>query len=90
MTISDTELGSSAGTSGRAYRGAGRRRSWRPSARQAVRIGARVLWLQMGIESAEAKRIGEEAGLVVVMDRCMAGTHAELGLGAQPGRQVAR
>ena len=59
-------------------------------ARQAVRIGARVLWLQMGIESAEAKRIGEEAGLVVVMDRCMAGTHAELGLGAQPGRQVAR
>jgi predicted CoA-binding protein len=41
-------------------------------ARQAVAIGARALWLQLGIESEEARRIAEEAGLDFVQDRCMA------------------
>ena len=54
-------------------------------ARQAVDVGAKVLWLQLGIESQEAKRIAEAAGLTVVMDRCMGETHAELGLGRGPG-----
>jgi predicted CoA-binding protein len=54
-------------------------------ARQAVAIGAKVLWLQLGIESAEAKQIAEEGGLVVVMNRCMGATHAQLGLGPGPG-----
>jgi uncharacterized protein len=54
-------------------------------ARQAVDIGAKVLWLQEGIESQEAKRIAEAAGLTVVMNRCMGETHAELGLGPGPG-----
>jgi predicted CoA-binding protein len=53
-------------------------------ARQAVAIGAKVLWLQLGIESDEARRIAKEAGLTVVMDRCMGATHAELGLGPGP------
>ncbi len=50
-------------------------------ARQAVDIGAKVLWLQLGVASEEARRIAEEAGLTVVMDRCMGATHRELGLG---------
>jgi uncharacterized protein len=50
-------------------------------ARQAIEIGAKVLWLQLGIESEEASRIAEAAGIKVVMNRCMGATHAELGLG---------
>ena len=50
-------------------------------ARQAVAIGAKVLWLQLGIVSEEARRLAEDAGLIVVMDRCMGATHRELGLG---------
>lgn len=53
-------------------------------ARQAVAIGAKVLWLQLGIESEEARRLAEAAGLTVVMDRCMGATHAALGLGPGP------
>jgi predicted CoA-binding protein len=53
-------------------------------ARQAVKVGARVLWLQLGIESQEARRVAEAAGLVVVMDRCMGETHGGLGLGPGP------
>lgn len=40
-------------------------------ARQAIRVGARVLWLQDGIHSDEARRIAEGAGLNVVMGACM-------------------
>ncbi|SFO95048.1 hypothetical protein SAMN05421810_101496 [Amycolatopsis arida] len=49
-------------------------------ARQAVRIGARALWLQQGIVSAEARRIAEEAGLDYVEDRCMAVVRAIAGI----------
>lgn len=40
-------------------------------ARQAVAIGAKALWLQLGIVSDEARRIAEGAGLDFVQDRCM-------------------
>jgi predicted CoA-binding protein len=40
-------------------------------ARQAVAIGARALWLQLGITSGEARKIAESAGLDYVEDRCM-------------------
>jgi predicted CoA-binding protein len=40
-------------------------------ARQAVRIGARALWLQEGIVSEEAARIATEGGLDVVMGVCI-------------------
>jgi uncharacterized protein len=53
-------------------------------ARQAIAIGAKVLRLQLGIESEEAKRLAEAAGLTVVMNRCMGATHGELGLGPGP------
>ena len=39
-------------------------------AEEAVDIGAKVFWAQLGIHDAEAKRIAEKAGLKVVMDRC--------------------
>jgi predicted CoA-binding protein len=41
-------------------------------ARQAVRIGAKTLWLQQGIVSPEARRIAEDAGLDYVEDLCIA------------------
>ncbi|SFA92246.1 hypothetical protein SAMN05216266_102214 [Amycolatopsis marina] len=41
-------------------------------ARQAVQVGAKALWLQQGIASAEARAIAEEAGLDYVEDICMA------------------
>lgn len=57
-------------------------------ARQAVAIGARVLWLQLGIESEAAREIAEAAGLTVVMNRCMGATHRWLGLGPGPDSTV--
>ncbi len=45
---------------------------------EAVEAGASCLWLQQGIASAEAGRIAHEAGLAVVMDRCIAVEHRRL------------
>jgi uncharacterized protein len=53
-------------------------------AREAVQAGARVLWLQLGIESEEARQVAEAAGLTVVMNRCLGTTHHQLGLGPGP------
>jgi len=39
-------------------------------ARDAVDIGAKVLWGQLGVRNDEAARIAEDGGLQVVMDRC--------------------
>jgi predicted CoA-binding protein len=47
-------------------------------AREAVAVGARCLWLQLGVVSWEAARIATEAGLTVVMDRCTAIEHRRL------------
>jgi predicted CoA-binding protein len=40
-------------------------------AADAVAIGAKALWLQQGIVSAQARRLAEDAGLIYVEDRCM-------------------
>jgi uncharacterized protein len=45
-------------------------------ARQAVKIGAKVLWMQLGVISEEGARIARDAGLEVVMDRCCKIEHA--------------
>jgi predicted CoA-binding protein len=47
-------------------------------AREAVEVGARCLWLQLGVVSWEAAHIATEAGLAVVMDRCTAIEHRRL------------
>ena len=54
-----------------------------PIAQDAVAIGAKVLWLQIGVINEEAARIAEAGGLEVVMDRCVKIEYARLfgGLG---------
>jgi predicted CoA-binding protein len=49
-------------------------------ARQAVAIGAKGLWLQLGIVSAEARRIAEAAGLDYVEDLCIGVEVVQLGI----------
>ncbi|HKB28720.1 MAG TPA: CoA-binding protein [Candidatus Limnocylindrales bacterium] len=41
-----------------------------PHAHEAVAVGARCLWLQLGIVSVEAAETAVAGGLSVVMDRC--------------------
>jgi uncharacterized protein len=48
-------------------------------AREAVAVGARCLWLQLGIANEEAGRIAHDSGLAVVMDRCLIVEHRRLG-----------
>lgn len=45
-------------------------------AEQAVAVGAKTLWLQLGIVSERAAAIAEAGGLQVVMDRCTKIEHA--------------
>jgi predicted CoA-binding protein len=47
-------------------------------AREAVAKGARVLWMQLGVRNEVAARIASDAGLDVVMDRCMKIEHARI------------
>jgi predicted CoA-binding protein len=47
-------------------------------AREAVAVGARALWLQLGIRSDEARAIATDAGLTYVEDRCLKVEHARL------------
>ncbi len=49
-----------------------------PIAKQAVAIGAKTLWLQLGVENTEAQQIAEAAGLAVVMNRCVKIEYARL------------
>jgi predicted CoA-binding protein len=67
------------------------RPSWQTPdiARQAVAAGATALWLQLGIESAEARAIAEDAGLLYVENRCLAMEQRRLRLDA-PGRDRSR
>ena len=47
-------------------------------AEQAVAIGAKVLWMQLGVVNQQAAAYARERGLEVVMDRCMKIEHGRL------------
>lgn len=49
-----------------------------PIAEDAVAIGAKVLWLQLGVVNEEAARVAIAGGLEVVMDRCVKIEYARL------------
>ena len=49
-----------------------------PIAQQAVQIGARCLWQQIGVVNLEADRLAQQAGLDSVMNRCVKIEHARL------------
>lgn len=57
-----------------------------PIAQQAVAIGAKCLWQQLGIMNLEADRLAREAGLDSIVDRCVEIEHMRLlGSPRQPG-----
>ncbi len=45
-------------------------------AREAVAVGAKCLWCQFTVINEEGARIAEQAGLTVIMDRCLKVEHA--------------
>ena len=49
-----------------------------PIARQAIAIGAKYPWPHIGVKNIEAAQLASEAGLDVVMDRCVKIEHARL------------
>jgi predicted CoA-binding protein len=55
-----------------------------PVVEEAIKIGAKVVWMQEGIVNEEAARMAREAGLQVVMDACMRATHKRLAIGPKP------
>ncbi|CAM3308369.1 MULTISPECIES: CoA-binding protein [Saccharibacillus] len=52
-------------------------------AREAVEVGAKTLWLQSGVFSDEAADIAGDAGLTVIMDRCIKVEDAVTGAGSR-------
>jgi len=42
-----------------------------PIAEAAIAIGARVLWMQLGVTNPVARQKAEQAGLTVIEDRCI-------------------
>jgi predicted CoA-binding protein len=43
-------------------------------------VRPRLVWMQLGVEDAETARRLREAGIAVVMDRCLAVDHQSLGV----------
>ena len=49
-----------------------------PLAQQAIEIGAKVLWLQLGVVNEKAAKMASDAGLEGVQDRCVKIEHGRL------------
>ena len=53
-------------------------------AKQAVKIGAKVLWLQFGIQNTEAEKISNSAGITCIMNKCIKQEYQRLFLKSKP------
>ena len=53
-------------------------------AEETIKIGAKVLWLQYGIENAEAQKIAKEANMVYISNRCIKQEYQKLFLKTNP------
>jgi hypothetical protein len=49
-----------------------------PIVKEAIRVGAKAVWMQEGVINEEAATQAREAGLMVVMDKCMLKEHLRL------------
>ena len=49
-----------------------------PIVNEAIKIGAKVVWMQEGVINEKAASMARDAGLLVVMDRCMFKEHQRL------------
>ncbi len=49
-----------------------------PFVDQAIEIGAKAVWMQLGVINHPAAEIARKAGLEVVMDKCVASEHRRL------------
>jgi predicted CoA-binding protein len=54
-----------------------------PVVADAIRLGAKVIWMQLGVVNQEAAAAARQAGLTVIMDRCPAIEWPRLGLGQE-------
>ena len=46
--------------------------------KEAIKLKPKVIWMQLGIINEEAKKLAEENGIKVVMDRCLMVEHRKL------------
>ena len=53
-------------------------------AKQTVKIGAKTLWLQFGIQNSEAEKISNSAGITCIMNRCIKQEYQKLFLKSKP------
>ena len=53
-------------------------------AEQTVKIGAKILWLQFGIQNTEAEKISKSAGITCIMNKCIKQEYQRLFLKMNP------